>query len=787
MVQPKRRFSLQNLLLLALAGGAALAAGTAAARETARFTPTQLRHWAWKKPARPALPQVRRAAWVRSPIDAFVLARLEEQGIGPAPTATRAELIRRVAFDLTGLPPTPDELEGYLADPAPGSYERMVDRYLASPAFGERWARHWLDLARYSDSNGYEFDEARPDAWRYRDYVVRSFNSDKPYDRFVKEQLAGDQLAPEDPDARIATGFNLLGPDMTDAADQAARRQNTLNDMTDTAGLVFLGLTVGCARCHDHKYEPITIQDYYRLQAFFAPAQFRNDLPVPTLQDLRRYREAKAAHEARLAPLQERVMALAGTARDDLREKKIAALPEDLRTAFHTPDPERTVEQRLLVERNEARVEPKAEEVLPLLPEAARAEYQRLVKELRTVEGQRPRLPTAMGLTENGPTAPPTHVLERGELANRAHPVTPGIPQVLPAQGYRPPVPDAAHTGRRAALAAWIASPENPLTARVMVNRVWQHLFGRAILPTPSDFGLRGANPTNPELLDFLAWTFSSPASDRGTAPGTERQRDGVKERVRTAPLRGPAVASGSKGSRFIPHPPSLIPQEGLSWSMKGLIRLIVTSNSYKQSTRPPARTLKVDPENELFSRMNRKRLEAEAVRDTLLAVSGRLNPKAGGPGVFPPFSKEALPAGAIWNVSPDPQDHLRRSLYIFMRRNLRYPALEAFDAPDTNLSCERREVTTTAPQALALLNAPEMQEHARHFAARVLRERATEAERIERAYRLAFSRPPTELEARLAREFLAEQAALHGGNMEKAWSDYCLALMNLNELVYVE
>src|SRR5262245_27961320 len=263
----------------------ALTVGPARAWDGYVIPPVKRDHWAWKAPVRPAVPAVRDAGWVRNPIDAFVLVRLEAEGLAPAPPATREQLLRRVTFDLTGLPPTPEEIDAFLADTAPGAYERVVERLLASPHYGERWGRHWLDLARFAESNGYEHDEVRPGAWRYRDYVIRALNGDRPYDRFVREQLAGDELYPDDPDALAATGFNLLGPDMTDSADQARRRQNTLDDMTDSAGLAFLGLTVGCARCHDHKFEPIPQRDFYRLQAFFAPAAFRPDLPVATPEE----------------------------------------------------------------------------------------------------------------------------------------------------------------------------------------------------------------------------------------------------------------------------------------------------------------------------------------------------------------------------------------------------------------------------------------------------------------------------------------------------------------------
>lgn len=725
------------------------------------FTPSQQGHWAWKRPVRPRIPNVRGRHWVANPIDAFVLARLEAAGLSPTPTAAREQLIRRLAFDLTGLPPTPAEIDTFLADRQPGAWERVVDQYLASPAFGERWGRHWLDLARYADSNGYEFDEVRPDAWRYRDYVVRSLNADKPYNRFVEEQLAGDELAPSDPDALIATGFNLLGPDMTDAADQAARRQNTLNDMTDTAGLVFLGLTLGCARCHDHKYEPLPQKDYYRFQAFFAGSRFRNDLPAATPEEQERFRREQAAYEAALKAARVRIDEVVGPARVELRLRKIATLSEDLQTAFNTPEEKRTTEQSILVERNAKAVEPSAAEVRELLSPEARPHYDRIIQELAAVEAKKPApLPKAIGLRVDGTEAPRTFLLERGELSHRGDEVTPGFPIILSAAARPSGASIPTSAGRRTALARWIASPDNPLTSRVLVNRVWQHLVGRGIVPSPSDFGVRGESPTHPELLDWLATVFVS---------GEVRGEKGEE--------KSPTLSSRP-------------------WSIKRLIRLIVTSNTYKQSSLARAETLRKDPENELFSRMNRKRLEGEAIRDTVLAISGRLNPKAGGPGVFPPIPAEALPPKAnVWPVSKDPADHTRRSLYTFVRRNLQYPALEVFDAPDSNASCARREVTTAAPQALSLLNAPEMSDNARAMAERIQREAVTDPERLKLAYRLALGRLPSAAELALGQEFLRKQEALLRGSgpadgkggATTALADFCLALMNLNEFVYVD
>lgn len=802
---------------------ALLGAGGVLAREARTFTPSQRGHWAWKKPAAPTLPQVRRRAWVLNPIDAFILARLEESGLQPAPAASREALIRRVALDLTGLPPTVAEIDAFLADTAPGAYERMVDRYLASPHYGERWARHWLDLARYADTNGYEHDEIRPDAWRYRDYVVRSFNSDKPYDRFVQEQIAGDELDPENPDCLIATGFNLLGPDMTDAADQAARRQNTLNDMTDTTGLVFLGLTMGCARCHDHKYEPLLLKDYYQFQAFFTPARFRTDLPAGTPAEENAYRRRLEEHTRKVDGVRGRMEEVAGPVLRELREKALSRLPEDLRTAFATPEADRTPAQQKLVENHSKRVEPSVKDVLSHLPTERKESYEKLAAELKSLSDRKPVPPRAMGLWEDGKVAP-TYVLERGELQNRGPEVRPGYPVILASQGGLPAAANAVpkrSSGRRLALARWITHPDNPLAARVLVNRVWQHHFGRGIVPTPSDFGLRGENPTHPELLDYLASVFSSTGAvtatqgDKGAGGKGARAQGAGAQGAREIRTLRTVVTSGTRGSNYAvrntqyatPGAPTTgrISATTLGWSLKSLHRLILTSNAYKQSSRPSAKTLAEDPENELFSRMNRVRLEAEAIRDATLLVSGRLNPKMGGPGVFPPVPRDPSTKGAEWPVSRNPADHTRRSLYVFVRRNLPFPAFEVLDTPDTNQSCPVRETSTTAPQALSLLNDSEMLFTAQNFAGRLLKEAPDTPSRITLAYRLALARRPTARELATGEEFLKAQAELIGDRPRNelalplpypeglpsaegaALTDYCLALMNLNEFVYVD
>ncbi len=715
MISPAtRRLTLAVVLMLA---------AVAAAEEPAD-------HWAWRPPVRPAVPTVTASA--ANPIDAFVRTRLADAGLSPAPPANREQFIRRVTYDLTGLPPTPEEVDAFVTDSFPDAWEKVVDRLLASPHYGERWGRHWLDLARYADSNGYEHDEPRPDAWRYRDYVVRSFNADKPYDRFVTEQLAGDEAYPGDPDARIATGFNLLGPDMTDSSDQAQRRFNTLSDMTDTAGLAFLGLTVGCARCHDHKFEPIPQSDYYRLQAFFAPAAFRTDLDVATPAEHAAHDAGMREYLALTRELRGQIAVIEGPVHERLFEAKLAKLSPEAQAAHRTPSDRRTGGQQELVAETEKKVAVTQAAVEKELPAADRARLQDLKRRLAAFDGRKPApLPVALGLSDRAGPPPKTYLLERGDLANRAAEVEPGVPAVLSPGGKAVTAaisPTTNGSDRRLTLARWVASPDNPLTARVIVNRLWQHHFGRGLVATPSDFGLRGERPTHPELLDWLAVEFL--ASGGRQAPG---------------------------------------------WSLKRLHRLILLSETYRQSADASAAAIAADPDNRLLSRMSRRRLEGEAVRDALLAVSGRLNPAVGGPGVGPVAGLVGKTGKA--GTAADPRDRCRRSIYLFARRNVRDPFLEAFDLPDSNLSCPRRERSTTAPQALALLDAAEAAEAAHALAERLTREAATEADRIEQAYRLTLGRMPTAAERGRAAAFLRDSPL----------SELCRALFNLNEFVYVD
>jgi hypothetical protein len=704
--------------------------------------------WAFYAPVRPALPTVRNRAWIRNPVDGFIAARLEAANLASAPEASRATLIRRLSFDLTGLPPTPEEVAAFLNDPSPRAYEKVVDRLLASPRYGERWALFWLDLVRYAESDGFKADDVRPVAWRYRDYVISAFNNDTPYDRFICEQLAADELYPNDPDALVATAFNRHYPDEYNARNLEQRRQEILNDMTDTTAQVFLGLTIGCARCHDHKFDPITQKDYYRFQAFFAAFLARDKFEVGWPEALGSHQKQLEEWESRTAELRRRIHAMEAPYREKLVAGNKRKYPQAVQEAFDTPPEERTPLQIQLADLIAKQLQVGTKEMAKAMKPAVRKEWEELAKQMAAFEDLRPKpLPMAMVITDVGPVAPATYLLKRGDWKRPGAELAPGF---LSALDDRPatiptPAPGARTTGRRTVLARWLTRPDHALTARVMVNRLWQHHFGRGLVGTPSDFGAQGERPTHPELLDWLAREF---------------------------------VASG--------------------WSLKAMHRLMVTSATYRQSAEGNSATVKADPENRLLGRMARRRLEGEALRDAMLAVSGQLNLKMGGPSVFPELPAElGVPRGG-WPVSPDVHERNRRSIYVFVKRNLRYPLFGAFDAPDSNETCARRNVSTNAPQALMLLNGKITLDIARAFAGRVLDAAGTEPGAVvEHAYRLALGRPPDAAERRLSADFLARErsiprlSAAGPGQPDPAFTaavtDFCHVLLNLNEFAYVD
>jgi hypothetical protein len=736
------------------------------------FTVEQRAHWAYQPIKRPEPPVVSESSWVRNPIDRFILAELESVDLPHAPQADRVALIRRLTFDLTGLPPRPEEVAAFQADQRPDAYERLVDRLLESPRYGERWAQHWLDLAHYADSNGFELDLERPDAWRYRDWVVRALNADLPYDRFLALQIAGDELSPGDQQALIATGFGRCGPRELVAGNiiPEVKRQNELTEITSTVGSVFLGLTIGCARCHDHKFDAIPTTDYYRLQSFFAASELI-DVPIASKVEVKTYEATKKAVEQTAAPLREQLAALEAPYRKRIADQKHAMLTPGERAVMAIPEAKRSAEQKRLVQGLKTSLRVTWEEVAAAVA-ADRGEHQKrekLKKTIAAIERSLPRPPAhAMALVDQGNKVPATFVFRRGDYRNKGSKVSPRPVGVVLANqkqevfGPEWMVPSTKTTGRRAALARWMASRGNPLAPRVIVNRLWQYHFTRGIVASSSDFGVRGEPPSHPELLDWLT----------------------------------DELISGG-------------------WRLKPIHRLIVNAAVYRQASKPIPKLTEQDPENSLLGRMNRRRLDAEGVRDAMLAVSGELNPKVGGPGVLAPLEKEVedlifteAEVVDIWPEDRDPAEHLRRSLYLFRKRNVRYPLLESFDSPDNQFPCPRRENSTHALQALNLLNSEFALGRAKALADRILRETSGSVTcQVRRAYQLVLCRDPAPAELDRACRFLVCQAEsikrqveadqapsrpkscdgqLVGADVRAAWADLSLALLNCNEFLYI-
>jgi hypothetical protein len=666
--------------------------------------------WAFRTPRHPDPPPVKTTAWVRAPADAFVLGKLEEKGLKPAPPVGKAALIRRAYYDLLGLPPSPEDVRGFLADESPDAYPKLIDRLLASPQYGERWGRHWLDVVRYADSTGHESDLYFKNAWRYRDYVIRCFNQDKPYNEFVQEQIAADEIWPNDNELdglyilsktkaadlerRIGTGMYTVGPmDPSSALDGALLRYERLTDMADTTGAAFLGLSLGCARCHDHKFDPISQKDYYRMQAVFAGSEPREIPAVDAVKVITRWKSI--AKELEVEQIKAEVNRI-----DQQARKRSGGRRKGAATAY-TPE-EQAARDKLLRRLGEA---------YAALP----APY-----------------PTATVLAHSE-IVPDVHMALRGDYRNPGEKVGPGFPAMLcdgkdlPEPAERPFVPQ-----RRRALALWLTQPDHPLTARVMVNRIWQWHFGRGIVATSNDFGRQGDLPTHPELLDWLATEF---------------------------------VARG--------------------WSVKAMHRLMMLSSTYQMSDEYNEANAKVDAENHYLWRMNRTRLDAEELRDAVLACAGALNAKMGGAPVIPPLAPDEVNAlGDVtqWPATLDPAESLRRSIYMYVKRTFRLPMLDTFDLPDSTLSCSRRDVTNVAPQALALINNEFVAARAREFAARLRRIGGDGAAAwVADGWQIALGRQPSPVERARA------LAMLDQPDKDRALADFCLMLFNLNEFIYVD
>jgi hypothetical protein len=648
-----------------------------------KYTERERRHWSFVKRSNPTVPVFATSAertWAATPIDAFILDKLKHEGLKPSPPADRATLIRRVYFDMLGLPPEPKEVRAFLADRSPDAYANLVERLLSNPHYGERWGQHWLDVVRFAETDGFEYDTHRADAWRYRDYVIRAFNNDKPYDRFVTEQLAGDEIGPKEEETLIASGFNRLGPLRKNAGNQevASSRNEVLTEMTNVVGAAMLGVTLGCARCHDHKFDPFRQSDYYRVQAYFAGV-YENDVSRATPEE-------RAAWVAKAKPVEEEI-ALLKSKLTALRGKKGLA----------------SLDQVEAINRQLEQVQERMPEPLPSIHS---------VKDV-------PEKKSAINL------------LARGDYAAKGDRVGMRPLGVLLPEDT-PEIPGATEKPR-AELARWIVDADNPLTARVMVNRIWGYHFGSGIVATPNDFGRMGSAPTHPELLDYLA-------------------------------------------NEFVAH----------GFSVKHIHRLILNSNTYKQSSAAPADpdrktlTAEKDPDNRLLWRFNRQRLEAEEIRDAMLSVSGLLNPKAGGPSIMIPIDKGLLSGlykPSQWAPAKDPAEYERRGVYLIAKRNLRLPFMEVFDAPDAQVSCPRRESSTHAPQALELMNGAFANEQADALAKRLEREAGPDLRKqIDLGYRLVTGRPAKVKEVQAALDFLATQPH----------RDFALALLNLNAFLYV-
>ena len=723
----------------------AIAADTIPVREPGySISDKDRQFWSFIKPARPALPKLKDRRWIRNEVDAFVLSKLEQNGLRPNRAASPRDLLRRVYFDLTGLPPSPEETAEFLKNPSEAAYAKVVDRLLASPHYGERWGRHWLDLARYADSGGYEFDYDRPHAWRYRDYVIKSFNEDKAYNRFIIEQLASDQLDGVDvkanPEALIPTGYVRSGPTV-DNANNEETRMDELDDMVTTTSTVFLGLTVGCARCHDHKYDPIPQRDYYRMQAIFFPFQ-KAEAVMASKEEEETHKARNKEIDELLRPFRQKMGEIEKPIRQRLLDEKVEfhVRLAEMSNGFGDKTKEQYREET--AKRFARDVNLQSEEIEALLPPEQLKARKEVQNEVDKINKTRPKLmPAAMGVTDK-PDPDKAYLLKRGDWRNKGEEVQPGLPQVLTGDA------NLGLKNRRRQLAEWIASPDNPLTARVAVNRIWQYHFGKGIVKTPSDFGATGDRPSHPELLDWLATEF-------------------VK--------RG--------------------------WSWKAMSRLILLSNTYRQSSLFNEQAAARDPENRLLWRMNTRRLEAEPLRDSILAVSGKLNREMFGPGIYPRIDPDVVNTGSRprWPLdAKDDHSTWRRSVYIFVKRSVLLPLIEVFDCPATVVSGPVRAVSTVSPQALALMNNEFVLQQAGSFAERVMKEAGGDRRaQVVRAFKIALNRPPNLKEIEWSLSFLKAQAEGYAQRKDEApekaapekaaLRDFCHAIINLNEFVYID
>ncbi len=740
-----------------------VAAATAPAIVDRPLTPEERSYWAFKLPEQAAVPLVGRS--LTSPIDRFLEKAREERGLTAAPRADRLTLVRRAFLDLIGLPPSPAEVAAFLADEKPGAWERLIDRLLASPHYGERYGRHWLDVARYADSAGFEYDMHRPNAWRYRDYVISAFNADKPYNVFLTEQLAGDEMDGRTEDSLIATGFLRAGPRVLfREKDNPERRFDYLDEILGTIGKGTLGLTVNCARCHDHKFDPIRQRDYYALQAAIF-GYVETEVPLAPPSEAEAYLAANEAISAKRDELRKLVDAIEKPYRERLELEQIKRrFPEAIYRAAAKRESERTPGERLLAVQVYEAVNVTGAEIDKVMRPEELASKRDLVQRLAALEKGRPKpLPMAEIATDGDHRfsplgagdevvscpkcripppfpgsylhkgarpyeVPPSYFLIRGDVESRGPLMKPGFIEVI-TRGNPPtaiPRPDGRTSGRRLALAQWIGSPENPLTARVIVNRLWQKHFGRGIVATLENFGRMGEPPTHQDLLDYLAVDFME-------------------------------------------H----------GWSLKRINKLMMMSEAYQMaSSFEHEGSSKNDPENRYLWRFRPQRLEAEIVRDSMLAVGGNINLAVGGEPVFPFIPKDIL-AGQFrgkWETTPDGPAAWRRGVYVYRRRSLPYPMFDTFDHPDMNVTAGARNVSTVPTQALTLLNNPFVLDQARWLADRVSREASDPYSQIDLAYRIALARPAAEAEIAVAMDLIRKQSL----------AAFAHVLLNLDEFMYM-
>jgi hypothetical protein len=739
------------------------------------FTEEERAHWSFQPIRRPPLPPVQKPELVASPIDAFLLSRLESKQLSFGPQADRATLIRRLSYDLTGLPPAPEAVERFVQDPAPDAYESLVDALLASPAYGEHWGRHWLDVAGYADSDGYnDKDFERKWAYKYRDYTIRAMNADKPWDEFLVEQLAGDELLappfanlkPEEADRLIATGMLRMGPDGTgdSGVDQNVARNDVIADTIKIVSTSVLGLTVGCAQCHSHRYDPISHVDYYRMRALFEPAYDWKNWRAPAARLVSLWseetRQQVAAVDKELQDVADRRKQELNQIVQETFERELAKLPAEVqpqaRAARETPLDKRSDEQKQLIKEYPF-LNVDSGSVYLYLPDRLTGFNKKWDELTETTRNKRPADDDVQCLTEVPGQMPPTKLFARGDFNQPRQDVAPGELAVLNAAGWAIPTdhPQVPTSGRRLAYARHLTDGRHPLVARVLVNRFWMHFFGSGLVPTPGDFGMLGQRPSHPELLDWLADDF----------------------------VRG-------------------------GWKLKRLQRTIVTSTAYRQSSRRRDDADAVDPENRLLGRMSVRRLQAETIRDALLAISGRMSPKMYGPPVpvMPDDVGQVVvgvdtrdsagrPSG---KVIPLGEEEFRRSIYVQVRRSKPLGMLEPFDAPTMTPNCEQRASSTVAPQSLLMMNSAFVVQQAEAMAARIQREAGVEpAVQLRRAWLLAFCRAPSDAEIQAGVAFLAEQAskvemptdpkAEKPQPAQLALANLCQALMISNGFLYVD